>query len=209
MLFDQQEAEIMAGAAQAPLRSSYPEAVFTNIFRDFFAQKLVYSQQILELGPGQYDLVRMLLASGATVVSLDHDPSVISLGRKRGYSTIFSDFRTFDWRSLEGRFDGVFCRASISPEWFDKPEAYGDLVDCICSVLKSDGRGWIAPWHGSFMKREASYVRRMLEAQREAFERNGFAMMELSPDKARRYLRTPRVDYMDPPLLFLRRLRMI
>ncbi|HEU0157079.1 MAG TPA: hypothetical protein VFQ82_13485 [Stellaceae bacterium] len=143
--------------------------------------------RILELGPGQFDLVRLLSAAGATVVSIDHDPAVVALGKKRGYNIIEADFRQFEWASFAGKFDGLVSRGSITPRWFGTPGPYGELIDGICSVLDPQGWGWITPFHTTLSQNPPAYAEMMLSAERQAFERNGFHGFDLPPAVARRY----------------------
>ncbi len=107
----------------------------------------------------------MVEAAGASVVSMDHDPAVIALGRKRGYEVILADFRTFDWSSLRGKFDGLLCRGSITPVWFRDAELLGRFVDEICSVLKPNGWGWLAPWNLTLSVAPPARARLMLDAE--------------------------------------------
>ena len=196
MLFDDEEIEIMSKAAQSHLREPRrSEVISRRIFDDFLGARKLAGCRVLELGPGQYDLVRMVEAAGASVVSMDHDPAVIALGRKRGYEVILSDFRTFDWSSLRGKFDGLLCRGSITPVWFRDAESLGRFVDEICSVLKPNGWGWLAPWNLTLSVAPPARARLMLDAEDVAFARNGFNGIDPAEDVTASYAlgRCPRL----------------
>lgn len=176
MLLDDEEIQIMASALQPQLRErdGTDDNIAKAIYADFLAKRDLTGNRVLELGPGQFDLVRTVAAAGATVVAMDHDPAVVALGKKRGYDVILADVTTFDWSSLRGEFDGLISRAAISPTWFRDNEASGAFVDAISSVLRPDGWGWILPWNSGIDSADLDRVLTILRAQREAFVRNGF-----------------------------------
>ena len=200
MLYDDEEVQIMSKAAQVHLREpSRSELISRHIFDNFFRARKFVGTKVLELGPGQYDFARMVEAAGATVVSMDHDPAVIALGQKRGYSVILSNFRSFDWGSLEGQFDGLFCRGAINAFWYRDPKSLGGFIDNICSVLKPDGWGWLAPWnHVIPSDATLARVKLMLDAQRQAFESHGFISFGSPSEIAARYA------FREHPIIFLR-----
>ena len=188
VLFDQEEIEIMSKAMQPHLRlANRSELVSKRIFDDFVGERELTGGRILELGPGQFDLVRLMASIGVEVVSIDHDPAVIALGKKRGYDVRQADFRTFEWSSLAGQFDMLVSRGSITPRWFKDPQPYGELIEGICSVLAPAGWGWMAPFHGSLDQDPSAYAEMMLSAERQAFEDNGFQGFDLPPKIAARY----------------------
>jgi hypothetical protein len=113
-------------------------------------------------------------------VTIDHDPAVVALGHKRGHEAILADFLTLDWNSLRDEFDGLFVRHSIAAQRFDEPVSLAEFANRICSVLKPGGWGWVYPWN-RFRDKASAHVEPMLAAQRQAFERKGFAAFELTP----------------------------
>ena len=180
MLLDDEEFQIMATAAQPHLRVQQADTKERQIFDDFFAGRQLAGARVLELGPGQYDIARLVAAAGATIVTIDHDPAIVALGRKRGHEAILADFLTFDWNSLRAEFDGLFARSSTAPHWFSDTAPLEEFVDSICSVLKPDGWGWVLPWN-RYIDTPSAHVDLMLAGQREAFERNGFTTVDLRP----------------------------
>lgn len=192
MLFDGEEIRIMSTARQSLLRNpDYPVDHSEIIFNDFFGVYKFAGTKILELGPGQFDFARMVEAAGGKLVSIDEDPAVAALGRKRGYDVIEADYRDVDWSSLKGTFDGLFARASINAFNFFEPEPLSALIDAFCSVLKPEGWGWLAPWNGGPPDPAQAYIQLMLKTQREAFERHGFTSYEPAPAVASRYKISP------------------
>jgi hypothetical protein len=179
MLLDDEELQIMASALQPPLRVQGMDTQFKLIFDRFFAGRHLDGTRILELGPGQYDFTRLAMAAGATVMTIDHDPAVVALGRKRGYETLQADVLSLDWSPLRGKFDGLFGRHSIAAQWFRDPIPLQDFVNALCSALKPDGWGWLLPWNR--FRAEPAHIEMMVAAQRRAFERNGFVTCELTP----------------------------
>lgn len=189
MLLDEEEFRIMSHAVEPHLRDpKRSEGLSRRIFHDFFLNRQITGTKFLELGPGQYDFAQRMQSAGTTVVAIDLDPAVIALGRKRGYQVIHSDFRDVDWASLGGQFDGLFCRASINPFLFDSVEPLVDFVLNMCSVLKPNGWGWLAPFNSVINKKALpSDVESRLDAQRLAFERCGFTSFEYPSMIAERY----------------------
>lgn len=188
MLFDDEEIQIMATARQPHLREpNRTENVSKAIYEDFLAQRNLMGSKVLELGPGQFDLVRMVTAAGASVVSIDHDPAVVALGKKRAYNVILADFRSFDWSSLRGEFDGLVCRGSISPIWFRDEEKFGAFADAVCSVLRPDGWGWILPWNSGLRNTDPERLQTVLRTEREVFVRNRFRAVAPTPQQISRY----------------------
>jgi SAM-dependent methyltransferase len=185
MLCNDEECRIMVGAAQPQLRTSQPDKKFKWVLENFFADGQLAASRILELGPGQFDFSRLAMAAGATITTMDYDPAVVALGRQRGYDIIEADFRTFDWSTIRGEFDGLFVCDAIAPHWFTEAAALQEFVDQVCLILRPRGWGWVLPWN-RYVKRRRAYVAHMLNAQREAFERNGFVSLELT----RLYART-------------------
>jgi SAM-dependent methyltransferase len=180
MLLDDEELQIMASAAQPHLRSSQGDYQARCAFDDFIAARPLAGARVLELGPGQHDFARFAAAAGATVVSIDHDPAVVALGRKRGHEAVLADVMTFDWNSMRGEFDGLFARSSTAPQWFRAPALLEAFVDSICSVLKPDGWGWVLPWN-RYLNTPPDHVEMMLAAQERAYQRNGFNLCDLRP----------------------------
>lgn len=188
MLFDAEEIEIMSTARQPLLRKpDYSVAHSMHIFTDFFGAREFAGTKLLELGPGQFDFARMVEAAGGKVVSIDSDPAVAALGRKRGYDIIEADYRNIDWSAWIGEFDGLFARASINAFVYRDPQPLSAFVDDICSVLKPDGWGWLAPWNGNAQDPAPAHVQMLLETQRQAFERHGFRSYEPAQAVAGRY----------------------
>lgn len=188
MLFDDEEVQIMSAALQPHLREPHrSELISRRIFEDFLAARDLAGCRVLELGPGQYDLARMVEGAGATMVSMDHDPAVIALGRKRGYNVIQADFRTFDWSSLRGQFDGLLSRGSITPLWARDNGGIGSFVNVICSALKPSGWGWIAPWNNALADFAPDRAQTLLKDERQAFGRNGFRAIDPVPQAIMRY----------------------
>ena len=201
MLFGNDEIEIMANAVQLTLREpTYSDVAYKRIFQDFFCTRDLRGSEILELGPGQYDFARLVEAAGAKVVGIDHDPAVVALGQKRGYEVIHENFRSFDWGSLAAQFDGLFCRGSINAFWFSEPETLAEFVNNICSVLKPEGWGWITPWNANPTTPTPGFIREILQAQRQSFERHGFRSYEPTPEIAGRY----NISVKENTIVFLR-----
>ncbi len=192
MLFDDEEIEIMSAAKQPQLRTpNYSARPSKNIFNDFFSEHEFRGTKMLELGPGQFDFARLVEQAGGRVVSLDSDPAVVALGRKRGYEVIESDYIGVDWNAWRGEFDGLFARGSINAFYYRDPHSLNAFVDEICSVLKRDGWGWLTPANDDTEDSAPAHIRLMLETQRQAFARNGFVSYEPAAAVARRYQINP------------------
>jgi hypothetical protein len=182
MFLDDEEIQIMSTAKQPLLRSPTYNGGYERIFKDFFTGRNFAGTKVLELGPGQCDLLRMMQAAGATVVAMDNDPAIVALAKKRGYGAILGDCMNFDWKALRGTFDGLFAKAVFNPFWHKDPNAIEGFTDNVCSVLKPDGWGWVGPWCNPAPEKvdpTPEHAQLVLETQRQAFKRHGFNSFEL------------------------------
>lgn len=146
MLYSDSERALMAGALQANMRLDIITEPFEAIASDF-GLRMGDGLRILDLGPGQCDLLDIARRSGAATLGIDNDPAVCALGRLRGH-----DMRQGDLRQgvlpEDGLFDGIFCRGSVNVFWFqNSPDAARAFLDSLVAALKPGGWLWIVPWN--------------------------------------------------------------
>ncbi len=158
---------------------------FEHIIQDFFIQKIEAGEfidaSICDLGPGQYDMLRMFRDAGAKCIGVDNDPAVIEVGKCLGFEVIEIDMKKPKAFQLDRMFNGLFCKFSINAFWFQSPESLTEHILDLCSQLTTDGWGWIAPWNGVPKKvNDNRFVKKMLETQRLAFESQGWSCRDLN-----------------------------
>ena len=196
MLTDPRAIEIISNARQPNVRD--PRRIdrdIRHVLHDFFEGHAVDGHAVLELGPGQYDLARLIRDRGADVHIIDRDEAVLELGDYLGFTTINANLQKLGELGLAGRFDGVFCKFSVNAFWFKTPEQVREHVSAIHAVLTEDGWGWIAPWNGLGKDDDMSArsVDEMLEAQTAAFLDCGWTALDVPVAVLPRYGLTGRV----------------
>ena len=146
MLYTDSERALMAGALQANMRLDIVTEPFEAIVTDF-GLRLGESRRVLDLGPGQCDLLDIARRAGTATLGIDNDPAVGELGRLRGHEMRLGDLRK-GVLPEDGLFDGIFCRGSINLFWFqNSPDAARAFLDGLTAALKPDGWLWIVPWN--------------------------------------------------------------
>lgn len=147
MLYNDEEIEIMSNAIQPGMRKpGISPKVFQKIFDDFLSGVGLRGKRVLDVGPGQWDMLDILKKHGAVTVGLDNDPAVCELGKSRGHEARFAEF-TEGWPVGGESFDGIFCRGSINIYWFAASGRIQSFLDALTGSLSKDGWLWIAPWN--------------------------------------------------------------
>jgi hypothetical protein len=172
---------------------------FQHIFRDFFSQWRGSAghagQRVVDLGPGQFDFARLVRDGGGECENIDYDPAVLELGAYFGFTCITMDMKQMDASALRNRYDGIFCKFSISAFWFTTCAQMDHFVRELDSMLKPGGWGWIAPWNGRPKYGiDDELAARMLDAQNEAFAACRWKRYELTPEQAAYYGVTGQVE---------------
>lgn len=146
MLYSDSERALMAGALQANMRVDIVTEPFEAIAADF-GLRMGQGQRVLDLGPGQCDLLDIARRGGAETLGIDNDPAVCALGRLRGHAMRQGDLRP-GVLPEDGTFDGIFCRGSINLFWFqNSPAAAQAFLDSLTGALRPGGWLWIVPWN--------------------------------------------------------------
>lgn len=169
MLYTDSERALMADALQPNMRADIVTAPFEAIAADF-ALPLGPSRRILDLGPGQCDLLDIARRTGASTMGIDNDPAVCELGRLRGHTMRLGDLRK-GVLPQDGSFDGIFCRASINLFWFqNSPPAARAFLDSLATALEPDGWLWIMPWNKPAREEEAGAIWSLMDDWRRGHE---------------------------------------
>lgn len=151
MLYTDEERAIMADAIHANMRLSSPavQKSIRSIFDAFVGDRDLRGAKILDIGPGQCDLLDILRERGAETYGIDYDPAVVKLGEMRGHNMRLHNLSK-GWPLIGEKFDGMFCRASINCFWFASPEGPAQLrafLDALLASLQPQGWMWILPWN--------------------------------------------------------------
>ncbi len=183
MLYSDTERAIMARAAQANMRIDIVTEPFEAIAGDF-GLRLDNSRRVLDLGPGQCDLLDIARRSGAETMGIDNDPAVCELGRLRGHSMRLGDLRK-GVVPEDGVFDGIFCRGSINLFWFqNSPDAARAFLESLVAALKPDGWLWIVPWNKPVKEEGADAIWSLMDEWRAA---NGVQLIKPVEGHLRKY----------------------
>lgn len=151
MLYNDEERVLMANALHANMRLSSP-AVRNSIIsiKDGYLEKRVlHGARILDIGPGQCDLLDIAREQGAITYGVDYDPAVVRLGEMRGHRMLLHNLSK-GWPSFDTVFDGIFCRASINAFWFvnsDDTQPLRTFLDQLVAALDPAGWMWVLPWN--------------------------------------------------------------
>jgi len=138
----------MAPAIHAGMRqTNILIAPFQHILADFFATYDFTGKRILDIGPGQCDLLDLVKQRGAHTFGVDFDPAVAALGALRGHNVVVGNLQA-GWPYPGVTFDGIFCRGSINLFTFqpDMGRLYGFLEGFEAS-LAPGAFVWVAPWN--------------------------------------------------------------
>ena len=183
MLYSDSERAVMAGALQANMRLSIGVEPFEAIASDF-KLRMGEGLRILDLGPGQCDLLDIARRSGADTLGIDNDPAVCALGRLRGHEMRQGDLR----RGVlpeDGTFDGIFCRGSINLFWLqNSPTAARAVLDSLISALRPGGWLWITPWNKPVRDEGADVIWSLIDEWRDA---NGVQSLLPADSQRRKY----------------------
>jgi len=189
MLDDTKAIEIISRARQKNVAAAERSCLdFERIFDDFFGDHDFRSEQVLELGPGQYDFAREVRRRGGVVHNIDNDPAVVELGRYLGFDVAEENLKRLDTESRRGRYNGLFCKFSINAFWFDEPGEVKAYVAALDGMLCNRGWGWIAPWNGPPKQGlPQEQIELLLRTQAAAFCGCGWAGYDLSDELAGYY----------------------
>lgn len=183
MLYTDSERALMAGALQANMRLDIVTEPFEAIVTDF-GLRLGASRRVLDLGPGQCDLLDIARRAGAATLGIDNDPAVAELGRLRGHQMRLGDLRQ-GVLPEDGLFDGIFCRGSINLFWFqNSPDAARAFLDGLTAALKPDGWLWIVPWNKPVKEEGAEVIWSLMDDWRRA---NGVQLHVPDEPQLRKY----------------------
>lgn len=149
-----------------------------NIFRHFFYGVVLDGKVVLELGPGHYEFCEEVRARRGLAEAIDIDPTVLELGRRRGFDVRSVNLAHLPTLSWEKQYDGLFSKGSTNPFWFyNDREALHGFVRSISSLVKPTGFLWIVscPHAGSSsVKLNDSQVKQWLDTEAACFEEYGF-----------------------------------
>ena len=157
---------------------------FERIAACFFHDLNLRGARILDLGPGHYDFGNSLSDSGATVVGYELDPAVIKLGQLKGFEVIEGNVYDVEHlNSLQGSFDGLFCRGSFNSRNFEDTAAHHTYLKALISVVKPGGFSWISPCNDPVgdLASDSEFERIVIE-QIEFFQSSNFRVYDESDD---------------------------
>ena len=191
MLKDLIEIEIISKARQKNVRDpSRSRKHFENIFKDFFESMTLENSRLLDLGPGQYDFAEMARERGAITYGIDNDPSVVQLGKHKGFPVRLADLKKLKATDYNFRFDGLFCKYSINAFWFHKDDRHlRNYIYKLGELVKEDGWLWIGPFNGIPKKAHLTHdrIKQVLCVQVNAFVEIGCACLNLMDNQTKRY----------------------
>lgn len=159
---------------------------YATIFDHFFKDQNLVNAQIIDVGPGmEHYFVDLLMAAKANVWTLDFSMDVLAKSRERGLHTIGADLRKFPLEILQHRFEGLFCRGSFNPFWFNDADMVFERATKFAQLAQTDGWGWVAPYNapGQFSAIDDKQKKTFIDAQAAAFKAQGYHCHELSEEQ--------------------------
>lgn len=191
MLTDSKEIEIISRALQKNIRNPHRSRIhFLRILEDFFSNIQFEEKIFLDLGPGQYDFGVLARERKASVYGIDHDPSVLELGKYKNFTVKFQNIMNFKASDFPFQFDGLFCKFSINAFWFfNDDEKHVRFINEIGKSIKPGGWAWIGPWNGLLANQDISKkeINHVLSVQSKSFMELGFSQINLTKKLTKYY----------------------
>jgi hypothetical protein len=147
MLYNDEERAVMAAAIQPNMRAANISVrLFENIIADYIGPEQLRGS-VLDIGPGQCDMLDLVRKAGGTTAGIDFDPAICALGHMRSHAMQQHNLQT-GWPTGIVAADGVFCRGSINFYWFATSEKVrNQFLAGLGSLIAAARWVWIAPWN--------------------------------------------------------------
>ena len=162
-----------------------------HLMRDFGISRSLIEERaaILELGPGQYLLPRILQLGQDQYIALDRDPAVLALGGHLGYRVRQMDIRTTDWATVTDSVQAIFCKFSFNAFWFESGKNLEMSLGGLLDLLGTSGWGWFAPWNAGRALDSWSRDERLerLAIMDDCFEKHNWERISLTKTQVKRY----------------------
>lgn len=181
MLRTPEEIALLANAIEPGIREPHrPEYGIENIFAHFMSGVDFRGHRVLELGPGHYEFCEAIRRRNATAEVVELDPSVVELGRRRGFKAHSGDLTRLPALGLAGGYDGLFCKGSNNPFWFhNDEEALRAYIAHLVELLKEQGWAWIVSCPYSKQKLSLAEKLAWLEVEDRIYREHGFQGWEV------------------------------
>lgn len=186
MLTDPIEIECVKNAKEPGIRDPLrPRTHFLSIITHFFKDYNFDQKNILDLGPGHYDLGEIIKIKGGETTSIELDPAVIKLGQLKKMKVIegnLTDPKVF--ANLTHSFDGLFNRGSFNARNFKNNIEHKKYLESMISAVKPSGVFWLAPCNDPIVDSTSGqdiYFKDCVEFQISFFKKNGFEIIECPP----------------------------
>lgn len=161
-----------------------------KIIDDMFLPSHFEGKTLLELGPGHFAFALLARSLGANVVCIENDPNFAALGRHLGFEVIQENFFTLEKIKLEKKFDGLFVKGTFNACNSKDDKSLNDFVRKYSSFLLDDAWGWFVTVNKTGRSEVGmnlnDFVEKRIEAQRNAFENNGWLAQPIPEDFDRR-----------------------
>jgi len=193
MLTDPAEIDIISNARQPNVRDpKRPREPFDKIFADFLGKVDFSGQNIIDLGPGQYDFCELVRDHGASeCFAIDNDSAVVELGHYKKITVSEANLKDLIKNPFPDQtFNGVFCKYSFNCFWFHNSENdHRAFLDALVGLMKPDGWAWLAPWNGvsKAIADQLETIEATARIQHKIFIENGFTAYELTDDQSKKY----------------------
>lgn len=174
-----------------------------NIINDMFRPEHFQNRTIVEFGPGHYSFALLARHLGATVVCVEHDPTLVALGEYLGFEVHKTNLDLITRDFFGRQFDGLWLKACFNACRLPDERAVTRLVEELTGFLTPDAWGWLVPCNkGKAPAGEdrAAFEARRVSVQTEAFKGLGWTANVFNIATMKRYASA----YANAPHIFTR-----
>jgi len=176
MLKNSEEIELLLSAREPGIRDPQrSEQGPKEILCDFFKDRDVNGQRVLELGPGHYEFCETIRQRGAKAEAVELDPPVIELGLRRKFRVWPGNLTQLPSLTIYGKFDGLFCKGSNNPFWFyGNEKTLRTYIVAMVNLVKPNGWLWIVSSPDCSPTLTSTQVIQWLEIEARIYRELGF-----------------------------------
>jgi SAM-dependent methyltransferase len=176
MLRTPEEIALLSNALEPGIRNpTRSEHGPRQIIDDFFPGVDFRGKRVLELGPGHFEFCEEIARRGGRAEAVELDPSVIELGRRRGFRVWPGNLLHLPTLPIDGGVDGLFCKGSNNPFWFQGDEkALRTYIETMVRLVKPTGWIWVVSCPFTRTNTSAEEFARWLEVEAAIYRSLGF-----------------------------------
>lgn len=174
-----------------------------NAVNDMFSPECFENKTILDFGPGHYSFSLLARHLGATVICIEYDPSLVSLGEYLGFEVHNTNLDVIKRGFFGRKFDGLWLKGCFNACRLPDDNAVTQLAEELTGFLSEDAWGWLVPCNkGKAPEGEdqEGFEERRVNVQTQAFKGLGWTANEFDTPTMKRYASA----YRNAPHIFTR-----